>query len=84
MSIRAGLFHDPYLIGNGRWCSCCFPDGPPEKDDWRPRLHRRLHRGCNECAGAGRITFSAEELIAAAIASRQSKSSDASDRGGWS
>lgn len=66
MSARAQTFHDPYLVGNGRWCSGCFPAGPPT--DWSWRVHARLRRGCNECAGAGRIIFTAEEIVAATVA----------------
>lgn len=64
---------DPYLIGNGRWCSCCFPEGPPS--NWQhfiPRVHRKLHRGCNECAGEGRIIFTPEQIIAATVAENAS------------
>lgn len=64
MSARAQTFHDPYLVGNGRWCSGCFPAGPPRGLNWA----KRIRRGCNECAGAGRITFSAEEIVARTVA----------------
>lgn len=57
---------DPYLIGNGLWCSGCFPKGPPRRFDWR----KLIRKGCNECAGAGRIVFTAEEIVAAAVAGR--------------
>ncbi len=63
MKVRGVHLHDPYLIGNGRWCSCCFPDGPPDAVSYA--TSRRKRRGCNECAGAGRIAFTAEEIIAA-------------------
>jgi hypothetical protein len=66
MTLRAQTLHNPYLVGNGRWCSCCFPAGPPM--DWSWRTHARRHRGCNECAGAGRILFTAEEIVAATVA----------------
>lgn len=68
MSLRRGLFHDPYLVGNGRWCSCCFPDGPPSSETWR----QEVRRGCNECAGNGRIAFTAEEIVAAMVPSKDS------------
>lgn len=65
---------DQYLIGNGAWCSCCFPKGRPDTsqldpgrfatvDSWR----ERIRQGCNECAGKGRIGFSAEEIVAATV-----------------
>ena len=74
MTLRAQTLHDPYLVGNGRWCSTCFPDGPPSNADWRePGQGRRRGRpgirlGCNECAGAGRIAFTAEEIVARTVA----------------
>ena len=57
---------DRYLIGNGRWCSCCFPAGPPT--DWNWRVHARRRRGCNECGGAGRIAFTSQEIVDATVA----------------
>lgn len=36
--------------------------------DWNWRVHARRRRGCNECGGAGRIAFSAEEIVAATVA----------------
>ncbi|GJE54555.1 hypothetical protein EKPJFOCH_1033 [Methylobacterium thuringiense] len=55
---------DRFLVGNGLWCSCCFPDGPPRIANWK----RRVRAGCNECAVAGRIGFTAEEIVAATVA----------------
>lgn len=63
MSLRVTVPFDPYLIGNGRWCSCCFPGGPPVVF-----IRRRSRRGCNECAGQGRIVLTAEEIVARTIA----------------
>ncbi|GEL44260.1 hypothetical protein MEX01_48510 [Methylorubrum extorquens] len=65
----APLFNT-YLVGNGRWCSTCFPDGPPVSFV-SSRLSRRMRRaraGCNECRGEGRIVFTAEEIVAATVA----------------
>ena len=53
---------DQFLIGNGAWCSCCFPKGAPGFG-WK----KRIRPGCNECAGKGRIGFSAEEIVAATV-----------------
>jgi hypothetical protein len=54
---------DRYLIGNGRWCSSCCPDGAPEDTErWRFR------RGCNECAGNGRVALSEHEIVEATLA----------------
>ncbi|WP_155773731.1 hypothetical protein [Methylorubrum extorquens] len=58
---------DPYLVGNGRWCSTCFPAGPPRGFINSQRM-RRARAGCNECAGAGRIHFTAEEIVASTVA----------------
>lgn len=71
-----GIFHDPYLIGNGRWCSSCFPAGPPSNPHLNGPDHwiKRVRRGCNECAGAGRIVYSAEAIVAVtAAAARASR-----------
>ncbi len=58
MSLRATFLHDPYLVGNGAWCSTCCPDGPPID------LSRvRFRHGCNECGGHGRVAFSAETIV---------------------
>lgn len=65
MSLRAQTLHDPYLVGNGRWCSTCCPNGAPAGFVTRKPKFRR---GCNECAGAGRITFTAEEIVARTVA----------------
>lgn len=58
---------DPYLVGNGRWCSTCFPGGAP-RSFINLRRMRKARAGCNECAGAGRIHFTAEEIVAATVA----------------
>lgn len=58
MGLRADHLHDPYLVGNGAWCSSCCPDGPPEDLD-----QSRFRRGCNECGGRGRVPFSAETIV---------------------
>lgn len=58
---------DPYLVGNGRWCSICFPGGPPRSFIIARRL-RKARPGCNECAGAGRIVLTAEEIVASTVA----------------
>lgn len=64
---------DPYLVGNGAWCSCCFPKGRPDREcavapsAWR----KRIRPGCNECAGAGRIAFSAEAIVAATLRTKR-------------
>lgn len=64
---------DPYLVGNGTWCSCCFPKGRPDTSRlstasaWR----KRIRPGCNECAGEGRIALSAEAIVAATVAEHQ-------------
>lgn len=64
---------DPYLVGNGAWCSCCFPKGRPDTSRlptasaWR----KRVRPGCNECAGAGRIAFTAEAIVAATIPAKR-------------
>ena len=58
---------DPYLVGNGRWCSTCFPAGAP-RSFINTRRMRKGRPGCNECAGAGRIHFTAEEIVAATVA----------------
>lgn len=63
MSLRASTLHDPYLIGNGAWCSSCCPDGPPVDLD-----QARFRRGCNECAGRGRIAFTAEQIVEQTLA----------------
>ena len=63
-SYGLSIFHDPYLVGNGRWCSSCFPDGPPSSYDWR----HQARSGCNECAGRGRIVHSGQEAIDCDIA----------------
>ncbi|GLS45119.1 hypothetical protein [Methylobacterium brachythecii] len=55
---------DRFLIGNGLWCSCCFPAGAPRSRNWR----KKIRPGCNECAGEGRISLTAEQIIAATIA----------------
>lgn len=63
---------DPFLVGNGAWCSACFPKGPPrgrlggQGRNWRAYVRH----GCNECAGAGRIAFRAEEIVASALAGK--------------
>lgn len=57
---------DPYLIGNGRWCSQCCPDGPPSESRLSHLRGRR--RGCNECADRRRIVFRAEEIVANTLA----------------
>lgn len=62
-TVRPHVLHNPLLVGNGRWCSCCFPDGPPASFGWG-----QYRRGCNECAGAGRIVFTAEEIVARTVA----------------
>ncbi len=62
----APLFNT-FLVGNGRWCSTCFPDGPP-RSFINPRRMRRARAGCNECRGEGRIVFTAEEIVAATVA----------------
>lgn len=67
ISLRAESLHDPYLVGNGRWCSCCFPDGPPVSFINSRRM-RRARAGCNECRGEGRIVFTAEEIVARTVA----------------
>jgi len=62
---------DPYLVGNGRWCSTCFPSGAPRTWVTRAatkRLGKTARAGCNECAGAGRIHFTAEDIVAATVA----------------
>jgi hypothetical protein len=66
MTLRAQTLHDPYLVGNGRWCSTCCPNGAPS----RVRVTRapRFRRGCNECGGYGRIPFTAEEIVARTVA----------------
>lgn len=66
---------DPYLVGNGRWCSTCYPDGPPRT--WvssraTAKRSKQPRAGCNECVGAGRIRFSAEEIVAATVAEARS------------
>ena len=58
---------DPYLVGNGRWCSTCFPGGAPRSFINASRM-RKARPGCNECAGAGRIHLTAEEIVAATVA----------------
>lgn len=62
--------HDSYLVGNGRWCSTCFPAGRPDTAEMfgSALWHFPIRRGCNECAGRGRIAFSAEEIISRTIA----------------
>lgn len=67
MSLRKPGEPNPYLIGNGHWCSCCFPDGPPTPI-WNYRRHLKKRRGCNECAGSGRVVVSVERLLAEATA----------------
>ena len=64
---------DPYLIGNGEWCSTCFPDGRPDTSDLVGSTHwnRPIRRGCNECAGKGRIAFTAEEIVRRTVAERR-------------
>lgn len=64
MTLRAQTLHDPYLVGNGEWCPGCFPNGPPRGLNWA----KRIRPGCNRCAGAGRIVFTAEEIVAATVA----------------
>jgi hypothetical protein len=62
---------DRFLIGNGRWCSTCFPDGSPMNWDWKVpvgRGRRGIRRGCNECAGSGRIAFTPQEIVDATVA----------------
>ena len=62
---------DPYLVGNGRWCPTCFPGGAPRTWVTRSatkRLGKTARPGCNECAGAGRIHFTAEEIVASTVA----------------
>jgi len=58
---------DPHLVGNGRWCSICFPSGAP-RSFINARRMRKARPGCNECAGAGRIHFTAEEIVASTVA----------------
>lgn len=65
----APLFNT-FLVGNGRWCSTCFPDGPPVSFIASRRM-RRARAGCNECRGEGRIVFTAEEIVAATVAERR-------------
>jgi DnaJ-class molecular chaperone len=57
---------DQFLVGNGRWCSTCHGTGrPATRISGQKKLARR---GCNECAGKGRIAFTAEEIVAATVA----------------
>lgn len=69
--MAATVLHDPYLIGNERWCSCCFPAGPPVGMRIGATWREKARRGCNECAGAGRIALSAEEIVAASVAEKR-------------
>ena len=64
---------DPYLVGNGAWCSCCFPGGRPDTSRFSTTSTRRkgIRPGCNECAGAGRVAYSAEAIIASTLPTKR-------------
>lgn len=59
---------NPFLVNNGTWCSGCFPDGPPPPGGNGLRWLEKVRRGCNECAGAGRIGYTPEAILANMLA----------------
>lgn len=68
-----GWAPDPHLVGNGAWCSTCFPKGPPVGMVLGATWRRKVRTGCNECAGEGRIAFTAGQIIESTVAEKRER-----------